>query len=76
MLWNTALIFILFAAVPTAVWGQANSSATSNAMFQRQPVQKLHGDESFAVLVVNFVDGANVGVIQCRGSLRLALEAG
>ncbi len=44
-------------------------------MLQRQPVQKLHGDERFAVLVVNFVDGADVRMIQGRGSLGFALEA-
>jgi hypothetical protein len=31
-----------------------------NAMLQRYAVQKLHGDERFAVLVINFVDGADV----------------
>src|SRR5580704_633056 len=44
-------------------------------MLQRHPVQKLHGDERVAVLVVNLVDGADVGVIQCRGSLGFALKA-
>jgi hypothetical protein len=28
----------------------------SDAMLERHPVQKLHGDERFAVLLVNFVD--------------------
>jgi hypothetical protein len=36
-------------------------------MLQCHAVQKLHGDERLAVLVVNFVDGADVGMIQ-RGS--------
>ena len=43
-------------------------------MLQRQPVQKLHGDERFAVLVVNFVDRADIGVIQSRGRLGFALK--
>ena len=46
-----------------------------NAVLQRQPVQKLHGNEGFAVLVVNFVDGADVGMIQRGGGLGLALKA-
>jgi hypothetical protein len=37
--------------------------------FQREPVQKLHGDERFAVGVVDFVDGADVRMIQCRRGL-------
>ena len=47
-----------------------------DAVLQRQAVQKLHGDERFAVLVVNFVDGADVRMIQCGGSLGFALKAG
>ena len=43
--------------------------------FELHAVQKLHGDERFAVLVVNLVDRANVRMIQCRGSLGFALEA-
>jgi hypothetical protein len=45
-------------------------------VLQRQSVQKLHGDEGLAVLVVNFVDGADVRMIQCRSSLGFALKAG
>lgn len=37
--------------------------------FQREPVQKLHGDERFAVLVVGFVDRADVRMIQCRSGV-------
>src|ERR1039458_7775993 len=48
---------------------------TANAMLQGQPVQKLHGDERFAVLVVNFVDGADVWMIECRCCLGFALKA-
>jgi hypothetical protein len=43
--------------------------------FSVNPIQKLHGDEGFAVLVVNFVDGADVRMIQRRGSLGFALKA-
>ena len=48
----------------------------SDAVFQRQPVQKLHGDEGLSVLLADVVDRADVGVIQCRGRLGFALEAG
>src|ERR1019366_6471345 len=44
-------------------------------MPQRKPVQKLHRDERLAVLVVNFVDGADVRMIQCRGGFGFALKA-
>ena len=44
-------------------------------MLQRHAVEILHGDEGFAVLVVDFIDGADVGMIQGRGGLGFALEA-
>ena len=45
-------------------------------MLQGQAVEELHGDEGLAALVVNFVDGADVGMIQSGGGLRFALETG
>ena len=45
-----------------------------DAMLQRQTVQTLHGNERFAVLVVDFVDGADVRMIQGRSGLGFALE--
>ncbi len=47
-----------------------------NAVLQRQPVQKLHGYEGLSILLPDLIDSANVGMIQCRGGLRLPLEAG
>jgi len=47
-----------------------------NAMLQRHAVEELHGDERVAVLVINLVDGADVGMIQRRGRLGLALKTG
>ena len=40
-------------------------------MLQRRAIQKLHGDEGLAVLFANVVDGADVGMVQCRSGLRL-----
>src|ERR1700730_16423204 len=48
---------------------------TTNAMLQSQSIQKLHRDEGLSMLVVNFVDRADVGMVQRRGGLRFALEA-
>ena len=45
-----------------------------DAVLQRQPVQKLHGDEGLAVLLADVVNGADVGMIQRGGGLRFALE--
>jgi hypothetical protein len=44
-------------------------------MLQRHAIQKFHGDESLPVLVVDFVDGADVRVIERGGSFGFALEA-
>ena len=48
----------------------------SDAVPQRHPVEKLHGDERLAVLLADVINCADVGVIQCGRSLGFALEAG
>ena len=47
-----------------------------DAMLQRHPVQKLHGDKRLAVLLANVVNGADVGMIQGGCRLGFALETG
>src|ERR1700678_237478 len=47
-----------------------------DAVFQRQAIQKLHGDERLAILLANIVDRADVRVVQGGRSLGLALKAG
>ena len=47
-----------------------------NAVLQGLSVEKLHRNEGLAFLFADFIDGANVGVVQGGSSLRLALEAG
>jgi hypothetical protein len=37
---------------------------------------KLHSDERLAILLTDFVDRADVGMVQRRGGLCLALETG
>ena len=44
--------------------------------FSVSAVQKLHGNEGLPVLIVNFINGADVRMVQCRGSFRFALKAG
>ena len=43
-------------------------------MLEGCALQILHGDESFAVLLANVVDGADVGMVQGGSGLRLALK--
>ena len=38
--------------------------SAGDMLLQRQAIQKLHGDERIAVLVVNFVDRADIRMIQ------------
>ena len=42
--------------------------------FQRRAFQKLHGDEGVAVVLADVVNRADVGMIQRRRGLRLALK--
>jgi hypothetical protein len=46
-----------------------------DALLQRHPVQKLHGDEGLTILLPDLVDGADVGMVQCGSSLGFPLEA-
>ena len=45
-----------------------------DAVLQRHALEKLHGDERLAVLLADVVNGADVGMIQCRCRLRFALK--
>ena len=45
-------------------------------MFQGYTIEKLHRDEGKAILFADVVNRANIGVVQGRSSLRLALKAG
>jgi hypothetical protein len=43
-------------------------------MFQSGAVEELHYDECLAILFVNFMNGADIGMIQSGGSLGLSLK--
>jgi hypothetical protein len=47
---------------------------TFDAVLQRLALQQFHGNEGLPIVFVNFVNGANVGVIEGRGCLGFALE--
>src|SRR5579864_7052887 len=49
--------------------------APGDAISQRCSVQELHDDEVPAVMPANFVNGADVGVVQRRGGARLPAKA-
>ena len=48
--------------------------APGDEVLQRQAVQKLHGDEALAVVLADFVNGADVGMVQRGGGTRFAPE--
>jgi hypothetical protein len=45
-------------------------------MLQRHAIEKLHGDERLFAMPPDFINGADVGMVQRRRGLRLALKAG
>jgi hypothetical protein len=49
--------------------------APGDAVLQRRPLEILHGDEGQGVFLADVVNGADVGMIERRGGLGLALEA-
>ena len=44
------------------------------SVLQRHAVEELHGDERATVFLADVVDGADVGMVQCRRCLRFAPE--
>src|SRR5215469_9361923 len=48
--------------------------SSRDAMFQGGPFQQLHSDEALAVILSNFINRANVGVIQGRSCTSLPAE--
>ena len=49
--------------------------ASHDHVLQRHPIQKFHGDEALAVVFANFVDGADIRVVQRGCGTRLTPEA-
>src|SRR5208337_5014829 len=47
----------------------------ADVMLQRHSIEKFHGNERSTVLLVNVVDGADVGMVQRRGGASFAPEA-
>jgi hypothetical protein len=48
--------------------------SSSDAVLQRQSIEKLHHDEAFPVLLADFVDGADVGMVEGGSSTGFATE--
>ena len=44
-------------------------------MLQGDAIEKLHGDEGPLAVLADFVDGANVGVVESGGGARFAAKA-
>ncbi len=47
-----------------------------DAMLQGHAVQKLHDQKGMPVILPDLVDGADIGMVESRGRLRLSLETG
>ena len=47
-----------------------------DVLFQSLPLEVLHGNEGLSVVITDFIDGANIGMVQCRGSLCLTVGSG
>ena len=54
--------------------GRGNPRPCPNPLAQRLTFQQLHGEEGLALMLAEFVNRADVGMIQRRGSARFALK--
>src|ERR1700733_3288616 len=45
-------------------------------MLQSYAIEEFHGDEGAALVFANIVNGADVGMVESGGSLRLSLKSG
>jgi hypothetical protein len=43
-------------------------------VFERAAIEKFHGDKTLAFVLTDFIDGANIGVIQSGGGAGFAAE--
>src|ERR1700732_4126683 len=50
--------------------------AAGNSMLQSRAVQKFHDDERLTILLSDFIDSADIGVVQRGSRLRFALKTG
>src|SRR5277367_6061615 len=58
--------------LPTEVEQRVRGERLSaDALAKRLPFEQLHGDEALALMFADFVDGANVRMVQRRGGARL-----
>src|SRR5215471_3927311 len=46
-----------------------------DAVFKGRSIQILHGDECMPMLIINFVEGADVGMIQSRSGFGFTAES-
>ena len=49
--------------------------ASGDAMLEGRALEKLHGDEGLAFVPADFVDGADVGMVQRGGGARFSAKA-
>ena len=49
--------------------------SSGDAVFQSQPIQKLHSDKALALVLADFVDSADVGMVQGRSRAGFAAKS-
>ena len=56
--------------------GEMEGGTRADLVLQRDAVQKLHGNERRTVTLGDFIDGADVGMVEGRCGLGFALKTG
>jgi AAA domain-containing protein len=59
----------------TNVQPEARKPLVALARLQSHPIQKFHDDKALTILLPDFMDGADIRMVQSRSRLRLSLKA-
>jgi len=53
-----------------------DNDRTTDTVLQRHTFKKLHGDKRLTIVLPDFINSADIWMVQCRGRLSFSLKSG